>query len=575
MSLNKQEFTDAGQSMLGRAQAGEVLTISKIVVGSGSATAASQLWPLTALMNHELDVVISAQSDNGAGTLTVEGSFDSNAAAAAFQLRELGVMAHIGAEADRLYSVANVLATAPETVDPASISVHAFKIKLIVDRATTVNVTIGTSTDILAENVGLDTVGPGWFKEKLLNTLRFKRIVAGEGINVVEDTNQDYVIVETKRLKVDLDLYVALANPDVSPNFSTIQNAINYLKSYAIPSDRRATIHVSAETHTAPVVMDHLDGHSIYIVGAAPVSKTISQFTNVDANNFKVTLNDVTGLAVGQAVIVAGYVLWAGCHQIMAIAGNVVTLSKDLVGGVGTTASGAYTATLWRYPSVIGITSGNPLVGQHALNLENFTILGGGPAQRQGGIIIQDGGTLKNICERYCMTGVLVQEGVLNIYAGNNAFALNTWGIASSGSGNIVGEYAGGGFIIANGNSNIGFWAHAGGSIGLGPFQPGEDNRIMSIGNGSGFYASATATLGITRAYASFNTYGVVGESNATVNAFDSNTTPWPNVFTGNNLDALARNAGCVILSLQGGSIGTTNPASGVLGNNAGLIVIQ
>jgi hypothetical protein len=320
--------------------------------------------------------------------------------------------------------------------------------------------------------------------------------------------------------------------------------------------------------------MDHLDGKSIYIVGAAPISKTISQFTNVDTSSFKVTLNDATGLAVGQAVIVAGYVLWAGSHQIMAIAGNQVTLSKDLVGGVGTTASGAYTATLWRYPSVISVNTSNPFLGQHALNLENFTIRGGGPSVRQGGIIIDNGGSLKNICERNCMTGLLVREGQLSIIAGNNAFAGNTYGMSAGGSGSIVGQYSGGGFVIANGNTAMGFWAQGGASMGLGPFQPGYDNRVMAIGNGFGFYSSTTASFGITRAYASLNNYGVYGDSNSSLNAYDSNSTPWPNVFNGNNLDAYARNAGVVLLSLQGGSIGTTNPASGVLGNNAGLIVI-
>ena len=46
MSLSKQEFTNIGRTMLGRAQNGETLHVSKIVVGSGVAAMPADLWPL-------------------------------------------------------------------------------------------------------------------------------------------------------------------------------------------------------------------------------------------------------------------------------------------------------------------------------------------------------------------------------------------------------------------------------------------------------------------------------------------------------------------------------------------------
>ena len=142
MSLSLQEFTNAGKSMLGRAQNREVLTITKIVVGSGSAVQPSDLLPLTALKVKEMDVVISAKVDYGNGTMLVEGSFRSDAAPHAFYLKECGIMAHIGAEADRLYSCANVFAGAADYVDPAAATIQSFKIKLIIDRVATGDVIV-------------------------------------------------------------------------------------------------------------------------------------------------------------------------------------------------------------------------------------------------------------------------------------------------------------------------------------------------------------------------------------------------------------------------------------------------
>jgi hypothetical protein len=282
MSLNTQEFTDVGRTMLGRAQAGETLTVSKIVVGSGSAAVPGDLWPLTALITHEMDVAIFSKVDDGEGTLTVEGSFNADTAPQLFELRELGVMAHIGAEADQLYSVANVFTDAPDLIDPASTGVHAFKIKLVIERATSVTVTFGTSTDILAENIGADTVGPGWYKEKILNTLRFKRAAAGTSIELIDDGNK--VTIGVKTLAVDLDLYVPLTHPDAPSAdvaFNTIQEALAYLKGYVIPPDRFATIHIDRGTwsNSSHVSIDHPNGVQIKILGYPTATKTITSVT--------------------------------------------------------------------------------------------------------------------------------------------------------------------------------------------------------------------------------------------------------------------------------------------------------
>jgi hypothetical protein len=282
MSINKQEFTTAGRDLLGRANNGESLRIPRVVIGAGRTTDKEDLWPLTELIDYKMDAVITQKTDLGNGILLIDAAFNSSQAPEAFELCEVGVMAAIDAEAVRLYSVANVLATGADHVDPNVESIHAFKIKVNIDRAENVTVIIGDSTDILAENIGAETVGPGWFKEKVANTLRFKRAVEGTGIELDED--DDTITIETKTLKVNTDLYVPVGHPDNvagDPSFPTIQAALAYLQNFNIPSGILARIHVGRGTfnNNQTVVVNHPNGAQIQILGTLGTQRNFSSVT--------------------------------------------------------------------------------------------------------------------------------------------------------------------------------------------------------------------------------------------------------------------------------------------------------
>jgi hypothetical protein len=269
--------------MLGRAQNGETLTFTKIVVGSGTAGQPSDLWPLTALIAYVMDVTISSKRDFGNGTLLVEGNFRSDAAPHAFDLKEVGVMAHCGAEADRLYSVANVFLDVPVHIDPAAPIITAFKIKLIIDRIPSgdVVVQIGPSEAVTGENIGSDTVGPGFYKESIANLQRFKRAHAGVNMVITEDPSGDFITFATNALTVDVDLYVPLSYPSPPPGallFPTIQAAHDFLLQYRIPADRLGKIHVAGGRYTAgtPIQFTHPDAARIQVLGQDVIAKTVS-----------------------------------------------------------------------------------------------------------------------------------------------------------------------------------------------------------------------------------------------------------------------------------------------------------
>jgi hypothetical protein len=407
MSIAKQEFTNAGRSMLGRAQNGETLTISKIVVGSGIATQASELWPLTALIAQEMNVTISSKNDDGNGQLLIEGIFRSDAAPHAFDLREVGVMAHIGAEADRLYSVANAFADPPDHIDPAAPTFYGYKIKLVVDRipAASLVIQIGPTEAVMGENVGLGTVGPGPYKEAVGNVLRFKRFKGQGGTTVTEDTGQNVITIGVPMLTQNVDLYVPASYVSPPPGtlpeqfFPTIQAAHDYLLTFRIPADKTATIHVDAGTF-AKANFSHPDSKQMKLIGRPRVDKAISVINWLDntatagppidtvqvggssghKNIALVNSADVSAFQVGQIVYIrrANWG-WVGGCKITAIAGAVITCDVPDQSDqtrhftAQSTVASFPNQTLSYYPTIVQWTNPNPGARplEHCLSFPN------------------------------------------------------------------------------------------------------------------------------------------------------------------------------------------------------------
>lgn len=387
MSLSKQEFTDAGRSMLGRAQAGEILTVTKLVVGSGSANQASDLWPLTQPIVQEHLFNVSAKRDYGNGILLVEGSFKSAQVARAFLMRELGVMAHIGNEADRLYSVSNVFLEQPDNVDPVSPSVHSFKVKLVIDRIPEDKLTIqiGPTENVMGENLGADTVGPGVYKEAAGNVLRFRRIIEGSGMEIrYEPTpDGDAIYIGVSTLKQDLDLYVPLDYPNAPSQdvcFPSVQAAHDHLLQWLIPTDKFARIHVGPNIlHHTGTNFSHPNSRQISLLGwpRVDVPIVVINYVNPQRKNVQVASTAGLTLEVGRPV----YVAWSqsghvGGSQIVSVAGNVITLSTVKRGDTRppyttqSTQAQCPSQRMSYYPSVLWLDDPNPSQRATVANLQ-------------------------------------------------------------------------------------------------------------------------------------------------------------------------------------------------------------
>jgi len=392
MSLNQQYFTDAGITMLGHANAGQLLTITGIVVGDGSATDPDDIYPLTALINKKVDVAITRKKDLGGGKMIVSGILNEAdlAAGPPFSLRELGVMAQIGTgggtttsvgdhlpsapggsgasqtpglskpistpviqppspapfvAGGQLYCASNVFTDTPDTVTPGGTSQHAFDITIVIDRATNVTIVIGDATVVDCENIPAEDVGPGWYAQREGNVFQFKKAVAGASIDLDDESFPDRVIISVKTLAQNLDLYVpaTYANPPPGTKpeqfFPDIQAAHDYLLQFVIPTDKFATIYVDAAPNLATgfvynnsINFSHPNSKQISLIGRPRVTKNGTSISSVTPGLTKAIngLANTTDLVVGQRVYIAGAAApWDGGCFVTAKTGTQATVSIE------------------------------------------------------------------------------------------------------------------------------------------------------------------------------------------------------------------------------------------------------
>jgi hypothetical protein len=599
MSLAKQEFTNAGRNLLGQAQAGQILNFTNIVVGSGSATQPSDLWPLTALITPEMTIAISSARDLGNGIFLVEGNFRSDTAPHAFYLRELGVMAYTSSPTGvggtgagpspapvsgtaQLYSVANVFADPPDYIDPAAPTVQSFKIKLIVDRVPTssVVVSIGPSEAIMGQNIGSATIGPGPYQGMSGNVMNLKRFVAGPGIALTEDVPEtgSTITIAAKVLTANVDLYVPLTYPGapVGSAFPDIQAAHDYLKTFRIPSDKIATIHVWTGTFTyaTTILFDHPDSSQIHIVGQARIDKTFNTITYINATTKQVNPSDITGVVPNlRCYLPSGALFFLGGAKVISSAAGNVRLNIEKR-DTRATYTGSASTGAWRlswFPTIIICSiapdPNNPLpafsfpygIG----SIENLTIDGGWASVSIQGI----GGVVKN-CQLYnSVRGINAASGAISLQ-GEVIITQCLFGVTGPGS------------VTAFEQTYISACTQAvtpsGAGYAMGSLNSAMTNSLlylthniyaMNVGIGANFLGGS-----IGWAYNDYGLYASTGGIISITNAA-RDSIPLFNGDTGGipKADLMAQGMSYVYYE-KGASAPTCNPAAEVVGNQNALI---
>ena len=305
-----QQLTNVGWDALSIALGGGRLTFYKMQAGQGTIANDAAIPPMTSLVTPVCDLAITSYLYEGDGQITLFANINSKDLDAGFTFRELGVFATIenpiagkggtpsgpnisaiavtpGVTANPvvpppaegtalMYSYCNSYAASdyiPGSGETTAVT-NTVQVTIKIDQAEDVQINILAGETFSVVNIGPPSVGAGVWSYTDANVAYLKRLVAGPMTDIHEDANT--ITIGQKQLTSDLDLYVANGNPDISPNFSSIQKALNYLAQYIIPTTVRARIHVSAGTYTSttPILVDHPNSRSITIQGPQNTTRT-------------------------------------------------------------------------------------------------------------------------------------------------------------------------------------------------------------------------------------------------------------------------------------------------------------
>lgn len=146
-------LTDQGADMLSRAIAQEKLFITRLVMGDGQLANVGEIPGLTALVHERVSVPV-VKTDRKGRQLAVSGPVVMGADTPAFRWREIGVMARVGAEPERLlgylYKGEN-----GEMVSSADGMERSIYITLELDPAAQVEVVLGPREHVEWEQIDL------------------------------------------------------------------------------------------------------------------------------------------------------------------------------------------------------------------------------------------------------------------------------------------------------------------------------------------------------------------------------------------------------------------------------------
>ena len=330
---------------------------------------------------------------------------------------------------------------------------------------------------------------------------------------------------------------------NVPTDYPTVQAALDALKYAWIPRDVTVTIQVAAGTytHTSPIIVDHPCGSQIRIVGATPITTTITGAGTISgsAGNRSVPIKvaDVTSIQVGQYAIIRNtsgtgdHFAHRGIWEITAVNTTTKTVTVKNTHRASTfptaTLSGGdfiVLTTILKFNSCHGFY----FYGNNFGLLDNVAVVGSSSTSEYDGICLTSyfsedtlrGANVKlgnNVGVAKFNAGIRVYSGSLiaknvasssNLYEGFLAIeggSINASSSTASGNGGagFHAQYSGSIYAsssTASGNGGLGFLAQYSGSI--------NASSSTASGNGSsGFYALSSGSISAYSSTASGNGY--------------------------------------------------------------------
>ena len=511
-------LTDVGWDALGDAEAGQHIEYTHLEAGDGFVYGGdAEIFAMTNLVHKVMNFPITNFTNDGQGQITLIGVISSQNVTTGFQFREIGVRCTIDGGPSILYAVSNAGDDADymPSSGESGVVIQTVQIIIKIDRAENVSIVVQPGLDVTCQNIGAATVGPGWFRDKQGQICWFKRINSPKGTLELSETTE-LVSIDIPSITIDLDMWVALGNPDIFPHFSTIQKALDYLFPLTIKPGIFVTIHVAAGVwlNSAPILINHVQGQQVKIIGEASAAKTVTSCQSLGTNT--VRLNAAAGTFSG--MVVGDYIYYANTASApsMAVSG---AWPITAVAGNGSTVT--YTTTLWGTWPLTTVTGGT---AYHLKTVVSFASGGNGMTVKGDGL-----GMLKNCILRGNVSGTIQMHGFQVIVGEAWIEYVGAYGwLGTSGSNGIItngtgrlhctncsanngehgfssgdqGAWMSANTCFANGNNRIGFSCQGGDFSG---------SLCVACGNKTiGFVNTDVGSISLNNSYGSYNAqYGL------------------------------------------------------------------
>jgi hypothetical protein len=369
MAFTAQYNTNALLTLLNQSVAGGgPITITSVQVGSGFPVGADNPANFTGLKNlvQTLGAITSPSNLSGISSInatvlyqtTVRFQVSSQDAPSTYQWNEYGIFAKVGAGTPVLICYVTTAAATGDTITPSGTGIPIIK-----QNATIINYSLlaTTTTSLtLVDTVNLHSsthLDNGVDPLPLATTARTGslRTLIGDIQHYLDGTGNWSPI--TPLIVNNTTLYVDPSYNNVTPNFSSIANAMAYLNGFQIANGVSISIIVNDAVYATAATLNiqHVNGQQIQIFAANNAPDV--QFTGIgsitgSANNWSVVLtgaSSMTNIKIGTYLNIwsingnaASFIL-CGCYKVTAIAGTTATI-KVTYGGSAFPAVSAVTS---------------------------------------------------------------------------------------------------------------------------------------------------------------------------------------------------------------------------------------
>jgi hypothetical protein len=352
MAFTQQFNTNALLTLLNQSVAGGgPITITSVQVGSGFPAPSDKPENYTGLKNpvSTLTAITSPSKLSGITSInaqvlyqsTVRFQVSSADAPLTYQWNEYGVFAKLGSGSPVLIAYVTTGAATGDTITPSGTGIPIVKqnatiINYSLNATTTTNLTLVNTVDLHA-GTHLDN-GTDPIPIATASRTGLLPVLKGALPWYLDGTGNWSPI--TPLIVNNTTLYVNPTYNNVTPNFSSIANAMNYLNGFNIANGISVNILVADAVYPTPASLNiqHLNGQQINILAqnaAADISFSGVGSVTGSAYNWAVQLTGVSSVSnvkVGTYLniwstggVVGGFLL-TGCYRVTAVSGNTVTI---------------------------------------------------------------------------------------------------------------------------------------------------------------------------------------------------------------------------------------------------------